>query len=132
MAGRRKVGTSPELALRRVAHRRGLRYRVNVLLSERCRPDILFRRSKVAVFVDGCFWHGCPTHGQANFRGPNRALWEAKIARNERNDCEANETAMKLGFAVLRLWECEVVAAPGEAVDRIESAVHRSTPMRGP
>ena len=123
LARRKKLGTAPEMALRRAVHARGLRYRVNVALSKSCRPDLLFRRGKVAVFVDGCFWHGCPRHGRSTFSGPNRALWEAKLRRNRRSDDHADLAARQLGFAVVRIWECEVRLALAAALERIEVAV---------
>lgn len=70
------------------------------------RPDFVFRREKVAVFVDGCFWHGCPEH----YRRPkgNRSFWDAKIARNIERDAEVTKALRKAGWRVLRLWEHEL------------------------
>ena len=108
LAQRRKVGTLPEMSLRRALHASGLRYRVAVRLAAGCTPDLLFARHKVAVFVDGCFWHNCPNHGRRAFTGPNAALWVAKLRRNQRNDTRANRVASGLGYRVIRVWECEL------------------------
>ncbi len=120
MQGNRKRDTRPELALRSELHRRGLRYRIDTgpLKSLRCRADIVFRRQKVAVFVDGCFWHGCPEHGTSP--RTNATYWNAKIARNIERD-RFNETELSAaGWAVVRVWEHE---APGDAADRIARAL---------
>ena len=68
------------------------------------KPDFVFRAAKVAVFVDGCFWHGCPRH--ATMPANNRAFWQAKLARNAARDCEVTRTLRKAGWRVLRVWEC--------------------------
>ncbi|WP_415296883.1 hypothetical protein [Cellulosimicrobium sp. SJTW-1] len=79
----RRRDTKPELAVRRVLHARGLRYRVDFapLPGLRRRADIVFTRARVAVFIDGCFWHGCPEHGQQAFKR-NIDYWPSKIAGN--------------------------------------------------
>lgn len=112
--------TRPELALRRELHRRGLRYRVDVapVAGLRCRADLVFRRQLVAVFVDGCFWHGCPEH--ASWPKANGEWWRRKIeataARDRRNDA----VLAKAGWRVLRIWEHESVS---EAADRVRAAL---------
>ena len=68
------------------------------------KPDFVFRAAKVAVFVDGCFWHGCPRH--ATMPRNNRAFWKAKFARNAARDREVTRTLRKAGWRVLRVWEC--------------------------
>ena len=68
------------------------------------KPDFVFRRERVAVFVDGCFWHGCPRH--ATLPASNRAFWKAKFARNAARDREVTRTLRKAGWRVLRVWEC--------------------------
>ena len=82
MRANRRRDTGPELALRRELHRRGLRYRVDhaPIAGLRCRADIVFTRARVAVFVDGCFWHACPEHG--NIPTANREWWQAKLELN--------------------------------------------------
>jgi DNA mismatch endonuclease (patch repair protein) len=88
MQATRGRDTAPELALRRELHRRGLRYRVDmpVIPGLRRRADVVFPRARVAVFVDGCFWHGCPQH--ATFAKSNAAFWAAKIAANKARDTD--------------------------------------------
>jgi DNA mismatch endonuclease (patch repair protein) len=115
------------LALRRELHRRGLRYRVN-LGNLPGRPDIALTRAKVAVFVDGCFWHGCPEHAVAP--KANADWWRSKlganVARDRRNDVALRES----GWLVVRAWEHEnpVVVADGiEALWRDRLADHAST-----
>ncbi|HEX2391980.1 MAG TPA: very short patch repair endonuclease [Solirubrobacterales bacterium] len=122
MQGNRKRDTRPELALRSELHRRGLRYRVDrrPLKSVRCRADIVFPRQKVAVFVDGCFWHGCPEHGTSP--QTNAAYWSAKIARNVERD-RLNEAELSAaGWAVVRVWEHEISV---DAADRIARLLER-------
>lgn len=70
----------------------------------RVRPDFVFRRERVAVFVDGCFWHGCPRH--ATRPRQNRRFWDEKIARNQQRDRLVTHGLRKSGWTVLRLWEC--------------------------
>jgi DNA mismatch endonuclease (patch repair protein) len=83
--------------------------------------------SRVAVFVDGCWWHSCPVHGRkAPFTGPNAMLWEAKMIRNRERDAYATKTAKSLGWCVVRVWECEVEADPQAAARRVLEAVGRS------
>ena len=122
MRGNRKRDTIPELAVRRALHARGRRYRVNALLRigrVRVRPDLVFPRQRVAVFVDGCFWHGCADHG-TNPRS-NQAYWELKISRNKARD-ERNTSALtSAGWRVIRVWEHEEVM---NVIARIERALH--------
>ena len=68
------------------------------------KPDFVFRATKIAVFVDGCFWHGCPRHG--TMPAGNRAFWKAKLARNAARDRKVTRTLRKAGWRVLRVWEC--------------------------
>lgn len=112
--------TRPELELRRELHARGLRYRVdaNPVSTLRGRADILFRRARVAVYVDGCFWHSCPAHGVLP-KG-NREWWRAKLEATVRRDRATDSTLEKLGWKVVRVWEHEDAVA---AADRIEAAV---------
>ncbi len=117
MQANRRRDTAPEVALRRVLHRRGLRFRVDYRVG--CgrgapRPDIAFTRWKVAVFVDGCFWHSCPLHG-ATPTG-NRGYWEPKLARNRQRDRENDLYLIALGWAVVRAWEHEDAEEAGARV----------------
>lgn len=122
MARVRGVDTGPEMALRRVLWRAGLRYRVRPRITGR--PDLAFVGCKIAVFVDGCFWHGCPDHYKAS--ATNAGFWFEKIARNQRRDREVEVALAKLGWTVLRYWEHEVEGDLASVVDRIRSAVVRS------
>ena len=96
--------TGPEMALRKELHRRGLRYRVHVKVLPRRTADIVFPRAKVAVFVDGCFWHGCPEH----YKGPkqNGRWWGDKIERNRLRDGDTNTRLALDGWVVIRVREC--------------------------
>jgi DNA mismatch endonuclease (patch repair protein) len=116
MQGNRKRDTRPELALRSELHRRGLRYRIDAkpLESLRCRADIVFRGQKVAIFVDGCFWHGCPEHGSRP--KTNSSYWNAKIARNVERDRLNDAELSGAGWIVVRVWEHEL---PSDAANRI-------------
>lgn len=115
--------TKPELAVRRAAHAAGLRYRVDhrPIPSVNRRADLVFTRSKVAVFIDGCFWHGCPDHHTV--AKSNASFWAEKVQRNRERDSQTNETLMAEGWAVLRAWEHE---HPEVVVERILAA------LRGP
>jgi len=112
--------TRPELELRRELHVRGLRYRVDVTPDSRLRgrADILFRSARVAVYVDGCFWHSCPEHGVLP-KG-NREWWRAKLEATVLRDRAAESTLRRLGWTVVRVWEHE---DPVTAADRVEAAV---------
>lgn len=105
MSRQARRDTAPELALRRELHRRGLRYRVDHPLPgmPRRRADLLFPRAKVAVFVDGCFWHSCPVHGTKPAN--NGAWWAKKLRRNVERDLETDAALEAGGWKVLRFWE---------------------------
>ncbi len=123
LAGRRKTDTAPELALRKALHAQGGRYRLHVRLDKGCTPDLVMPRWRLAVFVDGCYWHSCPRHGRRTpFTGPNAALWEDKMRRNQGRDARATGLAEAAGWRVLRLWECEVMVDPKGAASRVLSA----------
>jgi DNA mismatch endonuclease (patch repair protein) len=118
----REHDTGPELRLRRELHRRGLRYRLHLPVvpgTRRRRVDIVFPRSKVAVFVDGCFWHGCPEHGQRQ-HDLNGWYWPTKITGNRARDVDTDRRLDNYGWTVVRVWEHEPVA---EAADRVEATV---------
>lgn len=120
LAGRRKQDTEPELLLRRALHRLGVRFRLHRQLAKGCTPDIVLPSRRLAIFVDGDYWHGCPVHGRrAPFTGPNAALWEDKMRRNRERDRRSTVLAQELGWAVARVWECSVRAEP----QRVASAV---------
>ena len=111
--------TVPEKALRSELHKRGLRYQVDVRPIEKLnrRADIVFRSAKVAIFVDGCFWHGCPIHGtQAK---ANAEFWKNKIKRNQERDAETNQLLKKAGWKVVRVWEHENLEKASEKIQKI-------------
>lgn len=116
--------TSTEMAVRRALHSRGLRYRVDYapIPGLRRRADIVFTRTRIAVFIDGCFWHGCPTHGTTPMR--NAEYWGPKLAANVTRDRDTDRRLEAGGWRVLRFWEHE---APSDVADRIEFALRRST-----
>jgi DNA mismatch endonuclease, patch repair protein len=117
----RRSGTRPELALRRALHGRSLRFVVDRPVpggNRRRRVDILLRGARIAVFVDGCFWHSCDDH--AHLPKSNAAWWIAKLEGNVLRDRRADARLETLGWAVLRVWEHE---DPVEAADRVEALV---------
>jgi DNA mismatch endonuclease (patch repair protein) len=112
--------TGPELRLRSELHRIGLRYRVHVapLKGVRRQADIVFPRQRIAVFVDGCFWHSCPEH--ATFPKANQSWWEGKLQENRRRDGDTDLQLQAAGWESIRVWEHENVQ---DAAARIEAAV---------
>src|SRR5947209_7943614 len=86
LRGRRNKDTKPELALRRALHSLGARYRLQYSVANQVVADLAFTRHRAAIFVDGCFWHGCPKHGRRNFTGPNAGRWIAKMERIKARD----------------------------------------------
>ncbi|GAB7072141.1 very short patch repair endonuclease [Mycobacterium hodleri] len=120
MQGNRSRDTAPELAVRRLVHAMGLRYRVSArpLPNLRRTADLVFTRRRVAVFIDGCFWHGCPEHHRQP--SANAGYWSAKIERNRARDAATDATLADAGWTVLRFWAhqppTEVAAAVGAAV----------------
>ena len=108
MRANRRRDTTPELRLRSALHRLGWRFRVDLPVEaagRRVRPDIVFTRRRVAVFVDGCFWHACPEHGQRP--RANASYWEPKLRRNVERDQADTNSLESAGWKVLRLWEHE-------------------------
>ncbi len=107
MRANRRTDTKPELALRRALHRLGYRYRKDYRLDlesgRRVRPDIAFTARKVAVFVDGCFWHACPEHGSKP--RANEWYWGPKLIRNVERDRVTDAALILAGWTVIRLWE---------------------------
>jgi DNA mismatch endonuclease (patch repair protein) len=117
----RRRDTAPELAVRRAAHVSGLRYFVHrrPLPDLRREADLIFPGARVAVFIDGCFWHGCPRHGRSSHR-VNNWYWPAKIQRNMDRDRDTDVRLSAAGWRVVRIWEHE---DPTEAAARIREAV---------
>jgi DNA mismatch endonuclease (patch repair protein) len=121
MKGNRGLDTRPEVALRSALHRRGLRFRKGVAPARtgiRCRADVVFPAARVAVFVDGCFWHCCPDHG--NQPATHSEYWDVKLARNTARDRRNDDALTAAGWEVIRVWEHE---PPAEAAARIEAVV---------
>lgn len=118
MVANRRRDTGPELAVRRLLHSRGLRYRVDIapLTGIRARADIVFTRAQVAVFIDGCFWHMCPAH----FIMPKSNLdyWEPKLRRNVERDRIADNLLREAGWRSLRYWEHEPAATVAQSIAR--------------
>ncbi|WP_243841399.1 very short patch repair endonuclease [Mycobacterium sp. DL592] len=119
MSRQRTRDTGPEMLLRRELHRRGLRYRVDASLPgmPRRRADILFTRAKVAVFVDGCFWHGCREHKTAPTT--NAPWWAAKLTRNVERDRETDGHLISMGWTVRRVWEHEDITHAAADIEQI-------------
>lgn len=111
--------TLPEVAVRRLLHAAGLRYRVNVPVPgmRRRTIDIVFPRLKIAVFMDGCFWHGCPQH--ATQPKSNAEWWRTKLDKNMARDTETTEHLRAEGWTVLRFWEHEVPIEAARIVQEI-------------
>ncbi|WP_342215945.1 very short patch repair endonuclease [Nocardia brasiliensis] len=108
MQANRRTDTKPEIALRSALHRRGYRYRKDHRLvagTTKIRPDVVFTARKVAVFVDGCFWHSCPLHGREPTT--NEWYWTPKLRRNVERDRAADAALTSAGWTVVRLWEHE-------------------------
>jgi len=120
MRANRKRDTGPELRLRTHLHGLGLRYQLGrrIATTPPVIPDLVFLRAKVAVFVDGCFWHGCPIHGVQP--RVNSAYWFAKILLNKRRDQTVDQNLIGLGWLAIRIWEHE---DPREAAARVKSIV---------
>jgi len=121
MRANRRVNTKPERLLRSELHRAGLRFRKDMRLDlgdVTVRPDLVFTRARLAVFVDGCFWHQCPDHFQ--MPRANREYWEPKIARNVERDRAADLALKREGWTVLRFWEH---VAPADAAEAVRAAV---------
>lgn len=120
MSAQGRRDTKPELRLRRELHRRGHRYYVDRAPLEglRRRADLVFPRLRVAVYVDGCFWHACPQHGTRPKN--NRDWWDAKLDGNVRRDRDTDQLLAAAGWTTVRVWEHEPVAA---AADQVEAAL---------
>jgi DNA mismatch endonuclease, patch repair protein len=115
MQGNRSQDTRAEVALRQALHRRGLRFRKNFRPAPGLpRVDVLFSRARLAVFLDGCFWHRCPEHGVSP--KTNSPYWQAKLDRNVARDKRNDADLAEAGWQVMRIWEHE---QGSEAADRI-------------
>jgi DNA mismatch endonuclease, patch repair protein len=119
MARVRQKGTDAELDLRSALHAMGLRYRVQVPLLTQPRrvADIVFPTEKIAVFVDGCFWHGCPQH--ASWPKNNADFWRDKIEANRARDADTNRRLDELGWTVIRVWAHDQTVAAADRIARV-------------
>ncbi|MFH1468576.1 MAG: very short patch repair endonuclease [Pseudomonadota bacterium] len=122
MARVKSRDTGPELALRRALWARGWHYRLQLDLP--CRPDLAFPKARLAVFVDGCFWHGCPQH----YSAPRTrfAFWAEKIRRNIERDAEVDATLRTLGWRVLHIWQHELTDMEA-TIALVEEALRHDT-----
>lgn len=120
MAANKGRDTKPERLLRSALHRKGLRYRVSArpVAEVRRTADVVFTKAKVAVFVDGCYWHGCPEHYRPATK--RAEFWQEKIVGNQARDAETTETLEEYGWKVLRFWEHE---DPVQAAERVSHVV---------
>lgn len=123
----RQKDTTAEAALRRALFARGLRYRLQVAVLSKPRrlADIAFIGARVAVFVDGCFWHGCPAH--ATWPKSNVEFWRAKIRANQQRDLDTSARLREEGWVVVRVWSHE---EPNRAAARIEGIVRSRRPAK--
>ena len=109
MQSNRGRDTKPEIRLRKELHALGLRFRVSLRPVPEIRrtADVVFTRARIAVFIDGCFWHGCPDHHTV--AKTNAEVWAAKVEGNRRRDRETNELLHERGWLVIRIWEHEPI-----------------------
>jgi DNA mismatch endonuclease (patch repair protein) len=117
MAAIRSTNTSPEMRLRRALHARGVRYRLGQAVhagGRKVKPDLVFKGRRLAVFVDGCFWHGCPEHCRRP--NSNTDYWGPKLDRNLARDAATNAALAEAGWVVVRVWEHE---DPATVADRV-------------
>ncbi|WP_281168824.1 very short patch repair endonuclease [Thermocrispum municipale] len=119
MQANRSRDTEPELRLRRALHARGLRYRVctSPIPGIRRKLDVVFRPSKVAVEMRGCFWHGCPAH--CRLPTNNAQYWSDKISRNRRRDADTEERLQAAGWVLVVVWEHEDMDAASQMIERL-------------
>lgn len=128
MQGNRGRDTTAELAVRRLVHANGLRYKVNARPEADLRrtSDLLFTRVRFAVFIDGCYWHGCSQH--FTMPATNSAYWSAKIGGNQERDLETTTWLEQRGWLVLRFWEHET---PESVAEQISRMVHQRRAASG-
>ena len=127
MKGNRSIDTRPERKLRLLLFHQGYRgYRCNVRGLPGT-PDIVYSRSRLCVFVHGCFWHSCPKCQEGKQFNVNRRYWQAKLARNVERDERQLDSLRSLGWTVIVVWECELRDDPSACLARIASAIHPSS-----
>lgn len=122
----RRTDTKPEVALRSALHRAGLRFRKDYLIrvdGQRVRPDIVFTRARLAVFIDGCFWHSCPEHGR--LPTTNVDYWGPKFRRNVERDRKQSLLLKQAGWTALRIWEHDTLYSATQLVlEQYETSRH--------
>jgi DNA mismatch endonuclease, patch repair protein len=121
MAAVKRADTRPEVQLRSALHAAGYRFRKDFptrIDGRLIRPDIAFTKSRVAVFLDGCFWHSCPTHGE--IPATNATFWATKLEANAARDKEQTRLLTDAGWAVVRIWEHESLES---AIAQVEAVV---------
>lgn len=126
MRSNRRVDTKPEVALRSLLHRKGLRFRkdypIRLPNGKTVHPDIVFTRKKLAIFVDGCFWHSCPEHGTTP--KTNQNYWIPKLKENVERDRNTDEGLRASGWKVIRIWEhVRLEEAKRIVLDSLESVI---------
>lgn len=119
----RRTGTDIEVRFRKALWRDGVRYRVN-RPTEGTRPDIAIVNSRVAIFVDGCFWHGCPRHWK--LPRTNAEFWQRRRDKNVSRDRRDDARLRAAGWTVLRFWECDLRRDPRRAASAVRAALRRS------
>lgn len=129
MRRQRSKDTAPETQVRRALHSRGVRFRTDVKVEPdlRTRADIAWRGLKLAIFIDGCFWHGCPEH--ATRPAANAAWWAQKLEMNKARDRRTNGILTERGWTVRRYWEHEPPEAVAEDIVRLLDSL-RERPER--
>ncbi|MGX6604599.1 very short patch repair endonuclease [Micromonosporaceae bacterium Da 78-11] len=132
MSRQRRRDTKPELAIRKLLHAWGLRFRVTLPIPGMPRRsiDIAFPKAKVAVFVDGCFWHVCPQHGTSP--AANSEWWAQKLAKNQARDIATSAHLHESGWEVMRIWEHEdIEAAANRVLEVVRAAREKPSPATG-
>lgn len=124
--------TGPELAVRRLLWGRGFRYRIDIapVPGLRSRADIVFTRSRVAIYIDGCFWHGCPQHGVAPKH--NADWWAAKLDATAARDRRADKVLRERGWTVVRVWEHEDPRTAAQRIAMTVEAINAGAGLRAP
>lgn len=122
MQANRGADTGPEMALRRALHAMGFRYTLRSKLPGR--PDLVFPARRTVLFVDGCFWHGCPEHGVLPQN--NRQLWQTKLAANVERDRRVDRQLKQLGWRVVRVWEHDIRRQLPKTASRVGKMLRRS------
>ena len=113
-------GTEMERVWRKELSKRGYKFAINVSRLAG-KPDIVFRKNKLAIFLDSCFWHGCKNH--CRMPDANRAYWKAKIENNKKRDKKVKKIYKKMGWVILRFWEHQIKKNPGKVIEEIKRHV---------